>query len=291
MPRVVRRRESTERFRGRFPGASPLSPLPRRGCVRGRIGPQTHARLMLTERLSLLITHDGLMWIPPQWLISIHTLRMDTIDHKAETGHFEVDERGQAEGHDYAPDEIQKNVQSLEDPEVARAYKSYMRKLDLIILPTITLLYFFEYLDRGNVANAKLYGLATGHDTATGGVGPGKTTLTPSQWNQVIMFFYIGLILFQVPGCLGYRVFPPSKWIAFGVCFWAVASLLQDTAYNFAGLVTCRVFLGVGEGLFGTGILYYLSLWYKRGEMGVRVFWFLGPTALAGWVLFHDAAP
>lgn len=25
------------------------------------------------------------------------------------------------------------------------------------------------------------------------------------------MIFYVGLILFQVPGCLGYRVFPPSK--------------------------------------------------------------------------------
>ncbi|RSH95874.1 hypothetical protein EHS25_000967, partial [Saitozyma podzolica] len=71
-------------------------------------------------------------------------------------------------------------------------------------------------------------------------------------------------------------------WIAFGVCFWAIASLLQDAAFNLAGLAVCRLFIGVGEGLFGTGILYYLSLWYKGGEMGVRVFWFLGPTAIAG---------
>lgn len=73
-----------------------------------------------------------------------------------------------------------------------------------------------------------------------------------------------------------------TQWIAFGVCFWGAASLLQCAAFNLAGLAVCRVFIGVGEGLFGTGILYYLSLWYKRGEMGVRVFWFLGPTALAG---------
>ncbi len=25
------------------------------------------------------------------------------------------------------------------------------------------------------------------------------------------MIFYVGLVLFQVPGCIGYRVFPPSK--------------------------------------------------------------------------------
>jgi MFS family permease len=36
------------------------------------------------------------------------------------------------------------------------------------------------------------------------------------------------------------------------------------------------------EGLFGTGIVYYLSLWYHRTEMGMRVFWFLGPTSIAG---------
>ena len=29
--------------------------------------------------------------------------------------------------------------------------KRYMRRLNMIILPTISALYFFEYLDRGNV--------------------------------------------------------------------------------------------------------------------------------------------
>lgn len=126
--------------------------------------------------------------------------------------------------------------------------------------------------------------MATGRDVAgpDSGVGPGTKSLTAEQWQLVIMIFYVGLVLFQVPGTVGYRIFPPSKWIAFGVCLWGIASVLQVTAFNLAGLVVCRVFIGVGEGLFGTGILYYLSLWYLRGEMGLRVFWFLGPTALAG---------
>lgn len=116
------------------------------------------------------------------------------------------------------------------------------------------------------------------------------------------MIFYVGLVLFQVPGCIGYRVLPPYKvlllnaskailigvssdelqWIAFGVCGWAIVSLLQDTATNNAGLLVCRIFLGTFEGLFGTGIVYYLSLWYHRHELGLRVFWFLGPTELPG---------
>ncbi|KAJ5815487.1 hypothetical protein N7474_007264 [Penicillium riverlandense] len=179
-------------------------------------------------------------------------------------------------------EETQKEIQNQYDPEWIRAQKRYLWKLDCIILPVVSLLYFFEYLDRGNVANAKLYGLDDGHDTPSQGVSAGITPLSSSQWQLVVMIFYVGLVLFQVPGCLGYRVFPPSKWIAFGVCGWAIASLLQNVAFNLAGELVCRVFLGTFEGLFGTGIVYYLSLWYHRTEMGVRVFWFLGPTAIAG---------
>lgn len=53
---------------------------------------------------------------------------------------------------EYAPAEIQKKVQHLEDPHWAGAEKKYLRKLDFIILPTISAFYFFEYLDRGNIA-------------------------------------------------------------------------------------------------------------------------------------------
>ena len=58
--------------------------------------------------------------------------------------------------------------------------------------------------------------------------------------------------------------------------------MLQDTATNYASLLACRFFLGAFEGLFGTGIVYYLSIWYHRTELGLRLFWFLGPTAIAG---------
>ncbi len=66
------------------------------------------------------------------------------------------------------------------------------------------------------------------------------------------------------------------------MCGWAIASVLQTTVFNLGGELACRVFLGAFEGLFGTGIVYYLSLWYHRTELGLRVFWFLGPTSIAG---------
>ena len=55
-------------------------------------------------------------------------------------------------GDDYAPEEIQKEVRNLDDPEWIKAQRRYLWRLDTIILPAISILYFFEYLDRGNVA-------------------------------------------------------------------------------------------------------------------------------------------
>lgn len=112
----------------------------------------------------------------------------------------------------YANKELVKRTHSiLDDPEMKKLERRFIWKLDLIVLPTVSALYFFAYLDRGNVANAKLYGLANGHDTKYEGVGPGMKALSAEQWEVIIMIFFVGLILFQVPGCWGYRVFSPSK--------------------------------------------------------------------------------
>ena len=56
------------------------------------------------------------------------------------------------EATDYAPPEIQKEIAVLDDPDWIAAQKRYLRKLDFTILPMISALYFFEYLDRGNIA-------------------------------------------------------------------------------------------------------------------------------------------
>jgi hypothetical protein len=121
------------------------------------------------------------------------------------------EEYGEKKDLQYASEEIREQTRVLETPENLERIRRYMWKLDSIILPTISALYFFEYLDRGNIANAKLLGIANGHGTTSDGVGPGKKALNATQWETVIMIFYVGLILFQVPGCIGYRIFPPSK--------------------------------------------------------------------------------
>lgn len=55
---------------------------------------------------------------------------------------------------DYVDMETQKQTDwVLNGSEEARKFeKQYMRRLNHLILPTVSALYFFEYLDRGNIA-------------------------------------------------------------------------------------------------------------------------------------------
>lgn len=48
-----------------------------------------------------------------------------------------------------------------------------------------------------------------------------------------------------------------------------------------AGLVACRCLLGIFEAAFGAGAPYFLSLFYRRKELGFRVSILLGMSPLA----------
>ena len=55
-------------------------------------------------------------------------------------------EYGEKKDFEYASEDIQQQAQILESPENSERVRKYMWKLDCIILPTISALYFFEYL-------------------------------------------------------------------------------------------------------------------------------------------------
>ena len=60
-----------------------------------------------------------------------------------------------------------------------------------------------------------------------------------------------------------------------------LASTLQATAFNWAGLMASRFFLAVAEAGFGPGVPYLLPFFYKRHELGLRCGLFLSAAPLA----------
>ncbi|KAI9008885.1 hypothetical protein CLU79DRAFT_711353 [Phycomyces nitens] len=60
--------------------------------------------------------------------------------------------------------------------------RKLMWKLDLRIVPFLGLLYLCSFLDRVNIGNAKLAGLAT------------DLNVTPSDYNWALSIFFIGYV-------------------------------------------------------------------------------------------------
>lgn len=63
----------------------------------------------------------------------------------------------------------------------------------------------------------------------------------------------------------------PSLYLCGAVATWGVISACTAATHNATGAILCRFFLGCIEAAFFPGCLYYLSRWYTRKEMQLRV--------------------
>lgn len=51
---------------------------------------------------------------------------------------------------------------------------------------------------------------------------------------------------------------------------------------NRAGVFVCRLFVGVGEAMFGQAMALHLSFWYTKSDLAKRVGLFISAGALSG---------
>ncbi|KAH8107550.1 MFS general substrate transporter [Phellopilus nigrolimitatus] len=148
-----------------------------------------------------------------------------------------------------------------------------VRKLDLRIMPIVCLMYLFAYLDRSNLGNARLQGLP---QDALGGDPTGQLF----DWVNSVFFF--PYVILQVPATILMKLFPPRIWLGISASAWGTCSTLMSTGFSFPGLIVARMFLGAFEACFGPAIPLYLSYFYTKNEMGLRMAYFFGFAAVAG---------
>ncbi|KAB8346102.1 hypothetical protein FH972_023150 [Carpinus fangiana] len=145
-----------------------------------------------------------------------------------------------------------------------------LRKLDLRLLPSVTVLYLLSFLDRSNVANARIEGLTT------------DIGMTPNQYLTGLTLYFIGYVLFEIPCNIILKKTTPKFWLpTLTIAFGVVATLL-GIVQNLGGFFTARFFLGVVESGLFPGVVFYLSMWYRRHERQFRVALFFSAASLSG---------
>ncbi len=103
--------------------------------------------------------------------------------------------------------------------------------------------------------------------------------LSDSQYEWLLTAFYITYILFEWM-TLCFKIFPPHIYISVCVCCWGVLASLQSLATSWAYMLVLRSLLGIGEAAF-VGIPFYLSWFYRREELALRVGLFIAAAPLA----------
>ncbi|KAL9093512.1 MAG: hypothetical protein Q9165_003907 [Trypethelium subeluteriae] len=145
-----------------------------------------------------------------------------------------------------------------------------LRKLDLKLLPAVSVLYLLSFLDRSNIANARLDGLTT------------DLHMTGNQYLTSLTLFFIGYVLFEVPWNVALKRTTPKIWLPTITLVWGIIATLMGVSQNLAGFFVVRFFLGATEGGLFPGVVFYLSMWYKRAERQYRVSLFFSAASLAG---------
>lgn len=149
------------------------------------------------------------------------------------------------------------------------AQKSYVRKMDCFLLPFLSLMYFFNSVDRSNLGNAKTDGMDK------------DLHFSGNQYSLLLLLFYVPNGLCDLPLNMLTKRF--SGWVMLPALMlgWGSIALIQCAATDFGGLLALRLILGVFEAGFFAGVVFYLTLFYTRGELGFRIAVFFGSALLA----------
>src|SRR5262245_47105930 len=146
-----------------------------------------------------------------------------------------------------------------------------MRRVSLRLLPLLFALFVCNYIDRTNIAMAKLEMNRDLHFSETAyGVGAS--------------IFFLGYILFEVPSNLILARVGARRWIARIMISWglvASAMMFIRTPIHFYAL---RVLLGLTEAGFFPGIVYYLSQWFPAALRARALSRFMIAMALSGTI-------
>ncbi|OJJ80118.1 uncharacterized protein ASPGLDRAFT_179868 [Aspergillus glaucus CBS 516.65] len=148
--------------------------------------------------------------------------------------------------------------------------KALVRKIDLVLLPMVWIMYLLSYMDRTNIGNAKISGMETDLD------------LTSNQYSIALVVFFIGYVVFEVPSNMLLSRIRPSLFLSGIMALWGALTCVMGAIKNFKQLVALRAIIGCVEAGFAPGVLMVIASWYRRTEQAKRFGIYISAAILSG---------
>ena len=148
--------------------------------------------------------------------------------------------------------------------------KTY-HKVDMRLIPFLSLCFFLAYLDRLNVGFAKLQMLK-------------DLSMSDAVFAAGAGIFFIGYFFFEVPSNVLLKKFGARVWIARIMISWGIISACMMFVTNAWSFYTLRFLLGIAEAGFFPGVIFYLTLWYPSKHRSSRIAWFAAAIPISGLI-------
>jgi MFS transporter, ACS family, tartrate transporter len=158
-----------------------------------------------------------------------------------------------------------------------------IRKARLRLLTPLLALLFLSTIDRANVSFAALQMNA-------------ELGLTPETYGFGVSIFFVGYILVQWPSLWLLQRIGMRRWVFIVAGIWGLAAAGLAFVHSASSFYALRLLLGVAEGGFAPGVMFYLSQWIPRRYRAGAISTFMlavpvssifgGP--LAGWLMSVD---
>ncbi|EER27942.1 Major Facilitator Superfamily protein [Coccidioides posadasii C735 delta SOWgp] len=142
-------------------------------------------------------------------------------------------------------------------------------KLDIRILPVLAIMYLFNALDKGNIGNAQTAGLSK------------DLNFKPGQYNLLLGIFFVPYVIFAPPIAMIGKHFGPARMLPILMLIFGSLTLLSAATHDFGGIFAFRWFLGMAEAAFFPLVIYYLTTFYRRGELARRLAIFYAASNIA----------
>jgi MFS family permease len=152
----------------------------------------------------------------------------------------------------------------------AQRLRKITRKVDWHVLPWLFALWLLAFIDRSNIGNANISGLST------------DLKLTGTQYNTALAVFYIPYVLVDIPSNWLLRYVGGGRYIPIIALSWGIVSVGLSFVHSYGTLILCRMLLGLCEGGMFGGCILYLSGWYPRHNLLMRMGIFYCAAPLSG---------
>jgi hypothetical protein len=159
-----------------------------------------------------------------------------------------------------------------------REEQTVVRKTDWKIFSWILVMFFALNIDRGNLGNAVADNLLK------------DLNINTNDYNNAQNMYRVGFLISEIPSQMIGKWLGPDRWIPVQIILWSFASGGQFFMHNKAGFFACRFFIGLFMGGFIPDSILYLSYFYKKSEMPIRLalFWFVDSMSgvVAGFIAY-----